>query len=70
VAGITIPAVPNDQSESDSLNYLLEYVDKEKMFRIRNYLIKATLPPASPDAPESYHNLIEVTKFYDKEAIP
>ncbi|HBC45441.1 MAG TPA: hypothetical protein DEO84_00130 [candidate division Zixibacteria bacterium] len=58
------------RTESDSSNYLLEYVDKDKMFRIRNYLIKATLPPDSSDAPESYHNLIEVTKFYDKEAIP
>jgi hypothetical protein len=58
------------RTESDSANYLLEYVDKDKMFRVRNYLIKATLPPDSSDAPESYHNLIEVTKFYDKEAIP
>jgi hypothetical protein len=58
------------RTESDYLNYLLEYVDKGKMFRIRNYLMKATLPPDPPDAPESYHNLIEITKFLNKEAIP
>ncbi|HBC47497.1 MAG TPA: hypothetical protein DEO84_01290 [candidate division Zixibacteria bacterium] len=58
------------RTKSDSVNYLIEYVDKVKMFRVRNYLMKATLPPDAPDALESYHNLIEVTKFYDKEAIP
>jgi hypothetical protein len=56
--------------ESDSLNYLWEYVDKDKMFRIRNYLMKATLPPNPPDSPEKYYNLIEITKFYDKGVIP
>jgi hypothetical protein len=58
------------RTESDSVNYLIEYVDKVKMFRVRNYLMKATLPPDPTNSPESYHNLIEVTKFYDKEAIP
>jgi hypothetical protein len=56
--------------ESDSLNYLWEYVDRDKMFRIRNYLMKATLPPNPPDSPEKYYNLIEITKFYDKDVIP
>jgi hypothetical protein len=56
--------------ESDSLNYLWEYVDRDKMFRIRNYLMKATLPPNPPDSPEKYYNLVEITKFYDKGVIP
>ncbi len=56
--------------ESDSLNYLWEYVDKDKMFRIRNYLMKATLPPNPPDSPPIFYNLIEITKFYDKGVIP
>lgn len=56
--------------ESDSLNYLWEYVDKDKMFRVRNYLMRTVLPPSPPDSPEQYYNLIEVTRFYDKEAIP
>jgi hypothetical protein len=55
---------------SDSLNYLLEYVDKDKMFRVRNYLMKTVLPPDPPDGKEKYYNLIEITKFYDKGAIP
>jgi hypothetical protein len=58
------------RTESDSVNYLIEYVDKVKRFRVRNYLMKATLPPDAPDALESYHNLIEVTKFIDKGMIP
>jgi hypothetical protein len=56
--------------ESDSLNYLWEYVDKNNMFRIRNYLIKATLPPDPPDSPAIFYNLIEITKFYDKGVMP
>jgi hypothetical protein len=56
--------------ESDSLNYLWEYVDNDKMFRIRNYLMKATLPPNPPDSPAIYYNLIEITKFQDKDVMP
>ena len=54
----------------DSLNYLLEYVDKDKMLRVRNYLMKTILPPEPTDSPERLYNLIEITRFYDKEAIP
>jgi hypothetical protein len=55
---------------SDSLNYLLEYVDKDKMFRVRNYLMKTVLPPDPPVGKEKFYNLIEITKFYDKGAVP
>lgn len=56
--------------EADSTNYLLEYIDREGMFRVRNYLMKTVLPPSPPNSPDKFYNLIEITKFYDKEAIP
>ena len=57
-------------NEADSTNYLHEYIDRDGMFRVRNYLMKTVLPPSPPVGPEQYYNLIEITKFYDKEAIP
>jgi hypothetical protein len=56
--------------ESDSSNYLLEYVDKDAMIRVRNYLMNTTLPPDPPDKPNRFYNLIEITKFYDTEVKP
>lgn len=55
----------------DERNYFLEYVDRENMIRVRNYLItgldifgivatKGTLT----------YNLIEITKFIDPEVMP
>jgi hypothetical protein len=58
------------KQQSDSLNYLLEYVNREQMIRVRNYLMDTILPPGSPNGPNKLYNLIEITKFYDKEVIP
>jgi hypothetical protein len=56
--------------KSDPQNYLLEYIDRGAMIRFRNYLLSEVLPPGPSTGPKKLYNLIEVTKFYDKEAIP
>ncbi len=55
----------------DKGNYLLEYVDRENMMRVRNYLIYGTFILAGSETGESRkYNLIEITKFIDKEVMP
>lgn len=55
----------------DKGNYLLEYIDRENMMRVRNYLIYGTLIlPGSETGESRKYNLIEITKFIDKEVMP
>lgn len=52
-------------------NYLLEYVDKENMMRVRNYLVDATFIFDDTRQGETLkYNLIEVTRFIDEDVIP
>jgi len=52
-------------------NYFLEYVDRENMTRVRNYLIYGTfIFPGKTEGENKRYNLIEVTRFIDKEVIP
>ncbi len=57
----------------DGENYMLEYIDKENMMRVRNYLISSSnifgLSVTEEDELKTY-NLIEITKFIDPEVIP
>ncbi|MEE9555159.1 MAG: hypothetical protein V3W18_12785 [candidate division Zixibacteria bacterium] len=55
----------------DEKNYLLEYIDKEDMIRVRNYLITGSnIFGISLTEGASICNLIEITKFIDPEVIP
>jgi len=54
-------------------NYFLEFIDKENMMRIRNYLINSSNITGLEKNMESdlkTYNLIEITKFIDPEVIP
>ena len=52
-------------------NYFLEYVDKENMTRVRNYQIFGNFTfPGQVGGEEKRYNLIEITRFIDKEVIP
>jgi hypothetical protein len=64
----------------DPGNYFLEYVNRDALVRIRNYQMKAILPPDPPDTTiqetidfrdtRKPYNLIEVTKIIDGSIIP
>jgi hypothetical protein len=55
----------------DKGNYLLEYVDRENMMRVRNHLIYGTfIFPGTEKGVSKLYNLIEITKFIDPEVIP
>ena len=53
--------------------YFAEYLNREQKFRVRNYqIVKYTKDEAeAKEYPKGkYYNLIEITKFLDKEAMP
>ena len=53
--------------------YFTEYLDRDQMIRVRNYqVIKYAKDEAeAKEYPKGkYYNLIEITKFLDKEAMP
>ena len=51
--------------------YFLEYVDRENMMRVRNYLVDATfIFDDSTQGRMTRYNLIEITKFIDPEVMP
>jgi hypothetical protein len=60
------------EMENDQI-YFVEYVDKDKMLRVRNYqVVKYAQDEAeAKEFPKGrYYNLIEITRFLDKEAMP
>jgi hypothetical protein len=60
------------EMENDQI-YFVEYVDKDKMLRVRNYqVVKYAQDEAeAKEFPKGrYYNLIEITKFLDEEAMP
>jgi len=64
----------------DELNYFIQYIDREIMLRVRNYKIFEWQYPDPNEIPaggryfdymgKKYYNLIEITRFIDKEVIP
>jgi len=54
----------------EDMNYLLEYIDKPNKMRIRNYLFYARFEYGVSGEKGKTYNLIEITKFIDKEVIP
>jgi hypothetical protein len=65
----------NDKFVEKENNYIyfVEYVDKDRMLRVRNYqIVKYTKDEAeAKEFPKGrYYNLIEITKFLDEEAMP
>ncbi len=56
--------------KDDPDNYLLQYINKQALIRLRNYQLEAVLPPADPGSrtPRIY-NLIEITKILDGSII-
>jgi hypothetical protein len=52
-------------------DYFLEYLDRDNMMRVRNYLVDATfIFDDSRQGTMKKYNLIEITKFIDPEAMP
>lgn len=52
-------------------NYFLDYVDRENMIRVRNYLVDATfIFEDTRQGKTTQYNLIEITKFIDPEVMP
>jgi hypothetical protein len=52
-------------------NYFLEYINRENMLRVRNYLVDATfIFDDSRQAAKTTYNVIEITKFIDPEVMP
>jgi hypothetical protein len=66
----------NDDSFIEKKNqyiYFVEYIDRDKMLRVRNYQIVEPWQETDKDRNDSlgkYFNLIEITKFLDEEAMP
>ncbi len=52
-------------------NYFLEYIDRENMMRVRNYLVDATfIFDDSGQGTMKKYNLVEITRFIDPEVMP
>jgi len=67
----TLTSERNFRKINEERNYLQEYVDYENMTRIRNYLIYGTfIFPGKTKSENRSYNLIEITKFIDKEVMP
>jgi hypothetical protein len=60
-------------SKTGEKPYFIEYVDKEKMIRVRCYQISEEIPkPGQESSPfnSTPRTLIEITKFLDKDVMP
>lgn len=62
----------NFRDESSNGGYFYEYIDRTKMTRIRNYFVTDYMifDEATKKPYNKQYNLIEITKFIDKEVIP
>jgi hypothetical protein len=60
------------RKQAETENYFLDYVDRDRMTRVRNFFVDEGLRP-SEDGQRligSKYNVIEITKYIDKEAMP
>jgi len=59
-------------SEKDKVIYFTEYIDRDSMMRIRNYQMAkvGVSEDRAHHEGKRYYNVIEITKFLDKEVMP